>query len=496
MKEKINIKLRMLLIAIPVITIIMLLMSACSIDDSLNNSPNAVDEKNVKTLNSIYGLLIGLQVTAADVYNRDRSRINSIWTWQVSAVRGIARPQPIEWNTYNMQRDGPNDDFWLYCYRGVKIASDIINYAPEISNFGINSIQVQNTIISMAKTYKALLLCELAACYGSIPININGFDPPLFASQKDAYAYIQGLLDGALQNLATAETDTNKVDAPLSRDLNFGGNNASWVKVINSLKARYFLQVKNYTQALDAAKLGIDGKDLTLFCIFSTKAGEFSSWGQWVQDEGEPIRADKFFINVLQSEPGDKRLAEYFTPAAAANGQYFGYAAHSDDVYKTPHPFAPNSSTATADEKNIKKTCRMVKYSQYEDYFPFISYEETVLIKAECEARASDLAGAATDVNIIRNNAGLPNYSPGTQAETIIEILKQKYIQLYLEGQAYHDMRRTGMLPEMISWIQSGGNKTNLRWIYGESEINANLNVPADADNLVDEILDDSYKGK
>jgi starch-binding outer membrane protein, SusD/RagB family len=493
MKEKINYM--KILIAIPVITIIMLIISACSIDDSLNNSPNAINEESVKSLDGIYGLLIGLQVTAADVYSNDRSRINSMWTWQAGAVPGIARPQPVEWNSYIMSRDGPTNDFWLYGYRGVKQASDIIEYAPGINNFGVNNTQIQNTVIAIAKTYKAIFLGEFAACYGSIPINIKGFEPPGFVSQQAAYNYVQELLSGALQNLATAESDPLKKASPLSRDLNFGGDAVKWIKVINSLKARYYLHVKDYSNALTSANLGIDNQDQNLYGIFSDNAGENAHWGYWVLDEGEPIRADKFFIDVIQSESGDGRLAKYFRPGDSAAGRYLGYAIHSDENYK-PHPFVPNMVAPIANERKVDFTCRMVKYSGYSEPFPYISYHETVLIKAECKARAGDLPGAAADVNIVRTAAGLSNYSPGSQAETIIQVLKQKYIELYLEGQAYHDMRRTGLLPEIITWKQSNGNKTNLRWIYCEDELNANLNVPPDADNLVDWILDDSYKGQ
>jgi hypothetical protein len=103
--------------------------------------------------------------------------------------------------------------------------------------------------------------------------------------------------------------------------------------------------------------------------------------------------------------------------------------------------------------------------------FPLISYQENILIRAEARARAGDFAGARADVNIIRTAAGLTARDNTTlpDANVITEILKQKYLQLHLEGQAYHDMRRTGTL------VKSG---IPVRWIYGINEYTTNPNVP------------------
>ena len=63
-----------------------------------------------------------------------------------------------------------------------------------------------------------------------------------------------------------------------------------------------------------------------------------------------------------------------------------------------------------------------------------------------------------------------------------MKILKQKTLQLFLEGQAYHDMRRTGTMPELVKG-------KNVRWMYPQSEKNSNPWVPADDDALVKDLL-------
>jgi hypothetical protein len=90
----------------------------------------------------------------------------------------------------------------------------------------------------------------------------------------------------------------------------------------------------------------------------------------------------------------------------------------------------------------------MKKYSTYAESFPIIRWEENVLIKAEAEARTGNVPGAIGDVNIRRQKAGLTDFANTDQNAVIQEGLKQKFLELYLEGQSWHDQRRTGTMPE------------------------------------------------
>lgn len=457
--------------ALPMFALLGLLLTSCEIDDSINNSPNAINEESIKSKEGIEGLIVSLQVCYGDFYQRDRSRVSSVWSWQMCTPL-IARPQFQAYNSYSLRRDGEVDDMWILGYKGFKIASDIINYAPLVDNFGADNEKIQNTLVGMAKTYKAMFIAELAANYGSIPIEIKGLDPAMFATQKQAYQAAQTLLNEAVTNFADC--------APLTRDLNFKGDGAKWTAVVHSLKARYHLHMKEYDQAKTHAAQGIADAAGNLVAKFSETAGEWSAWGYMYAGENEPFRPDFTFIRLLKSEPGDLRLAKYFTPGEEAEGEYYGFNARK-----------AQDTSSTVEEDDIKKCAHMNLYTKYSESFPLITVEENILILAECKARTGDVPGAITDVNLIRKQNGLEDFAGSTQEEAIAEILKQKHLELYLQGQSYHDMRRTGTLPYVSKW---DGSKSNLRWIYPESEINSNPNVPADADNLVNDLLFDGYK--
>jgi hypothetical protein len=184
-------------------------------------------------------------------------------------------------------------------------------------------------------------------------------------------------------------------------------------------------------------------------------------------ETGEPIRANKYLVDMLKSEAGDTRLAKYFAVRGGAVA-IVGY-----DIY--------GDLGGTGDELTTTRAAGLVKYSAYNTPFPLISYEENLLIRAEAKARTGDNAGAITDLNVIRTGAGLTAKTAAnfpTLATLITEILKQKYMQLFLEGQAYHDMRRvnkTDGTPLYRSGIPT-------RFFYTQSEQTTNPNVPTGED--------------
>ncbi|MCH2449816.1 MAG: RagB/SusD family nutrient uptake outer membrane protein [Gracilimonas sp.] len=61
------------------------------------------------------------------------------------------------------------------------------------------------------------------------------------------------------------------------------------------------------------------------------------------------------------------------------------------------------------------------------------------------------LDAAEDDLNIIRNNAGLPDFNRGIggQAEVIDEMLNQRRYELFFEGHRWIDMRRYDRLDEL-----------------------------------------------
>jgi hypothetical protein len=319
-------------------------------------------------------------------------------------------------------------------------------------------------IIAIAKTHKALVYGEMAAIFGSIPVNIPAdLTPAPFVSQADAYAKVQTLLDEALAGFKS-------VDLP--QDMNYGGDAAAWATLAHSLKARYFLHVNNFSSALTEANQGMQTGSWLAF-YDEGNAREFSPWGFFSIDEANELRGNKVFIDSLKSEAGDTRLNEYFT-AQDDSSLILGYA--------------KRGQTATNPEELVSDHIAIIKkYSTYGEDFPMMSAEEVTLIRAEARAETGDVSGGIADVNMIRAAANLGPFSTSDKDVAIKEIMKQKWLELFLEGQDYHDQRRRKMMLEPIP--SSADRPGNFRFIYPVSERNANPNTPTNSDALMKPLL-------
>jgi starch-binding outer membrane protein, SusD/RagB family len=443
-------------------------LSGCDKDLSiLNNDPNNISTGSIKTIVGQQALVIGIQSVVGDWYSGDRSRTMSIWTRQMCAPSGLGRPQPTFWNTYLMDRgsDGVNSYIWEMAYDVVKLSNDVIDNA---ASAGL-STQQQNLYVGMAKFYKALAFGELAALYGSIPVETE-ISQPTFVSQTAAYAKVQSLLDEAIISF----NGGTGVPSDGVKDLNFSGDQAKWVAACHSLKARYYLHTLNYASALSNAQAGITAAGNTVMAKWSTNSSEYSPWSHWVQTEtGDPIRANKYFVDMLRSEPGDTRLTVDFNIGGTATS-IVGFDIYSD-------------LGGTGDELIAGNTAELNHYGAVNASFPLISYQENVLIRAEAAARTSGAPAATADIDLIRTAAGLTALTGTATTDAtacITEILKQKYIQLFLEGQAYHDMRRvhkTDGRPLYRTGIP-------MRWLYPDVEQKTNHNTPVDDASTVNEL--------
>ncbi|MBC9794906.1 RagB/SusD family nutrient uptake outer membrane protein [Sinomicrobium weinanense] len=157
-------------------------------------------------------------------------------------------------------------------------------------------------------------------------------------------------------------------------------------------------------------------------------------------------------------------------------GAYYVFSADGNDVFN-PMFFAQNSPASNAriahptfledaeagDERLSKVTEReesltldnltgdydFFVYTSNVSSIPIIRNEELVLLYAEANYEANP-AEAINAINVVRNAAGLPDYSGGMgAAELLDEILMQRRYSLYGEGHRWIDMRRYNRLGEL-----------------------------------------------
>jgi hypothetical protein len=95
-----------------------------------------------------------------------------------------------------------------------------------------------------------------------------------------------------------------------------------------------------------------------------------------------------------------------------------------------------------------------------------IRLSEILLIRAEARANMGDVAGAVSDINLVRARAGLGTL--GTQmtaSDVLTAVMKERRAELFGEwGHRFLDLRRTGGLDAALSGIKPA-------WIPGVSSL-------------------------
>ena len=294
---------------------------------------------------------------------------------------------------------------------------------------------IKSGILSAAHIFRALSLGTLATFWESAPIEVTTNAPFVPRSQ---------LLAEAINSLNVAISTLNTTTPSSAFYSNFVGS-INLLNTANALKARYQLMSGNNAEAIAAANLvneavksGFDFNDISPNPIF------FSSFGN--RNVTEP-NLNFGLPNALTPADTDGRKSFYYSAGGSVNLGNAGFF---------------NSNSAT---------------------IPIYLPGEMALIKAEANARLSNLDEAVNQLNIIltKNSdpwgvaAGLTSYNgPKTQQDILTEIYKQRGIELFLSGLRLEDSRR----------FNRPTSERNRNWYpYPLSERNNNTNTPADPVN-------------
>jgi hypothetical protein len=116
------------------------------------------------------------------------------------------------------------------------------------------------------------------------------------------------------------------------------------------------------------------------------------------------------------------------------------------------------------------------------EYLMLFRMAEQYLIRAEARAQQNNLAGAKTDIDIVRIRAGLAGVTISNQAAMLTAILHERQVELFTElGHRFFDLRRTATLDAVMTPLapQKGGTWASFKqwWPIPNQDIVANPNL-------------------
>ncbi|CAL2102530.1 SusD/RagB family lipoprotein precursor [Tenacibaculum sp. 190130A14a] len=303
-------------------------------------------------------------------------------------------------------------------YRVVKAANVLIS-AVENSKAGFDT-SVKASYYGYAKTIKAYALLMLANRQYTNGIRIDVSDPDNlgpFVGYPEALTAIAGILDDAATDLGASPTS---FDFPLSPGYTNFNTPATFLEFNRAIAARVALYQNDKAKVLTllnqsffdlsgglnmgvAHVFGATGNDIlnSLFYVLGQSGQEFVIHNSWIAD----------------AEAGDTR---------ASNKSFL------------------LSSPASFD--GLSGTHQISVYTSNTDPVYLIRNEELILMYAEANI-GTDNTEAIDAINVVRNAAGLANYSGGTtDTDLLEEVLNQRRYSLLGEGHRWIDLRRLNRL--------------------------------------------------
>ena len=225
--------------------------------------------------------------------------------------------------------------------------------------------------------------------------------------------------------------------------------------------SRVYFQLKNYTEAGNAANRVIAGSGKILNTDFS------KLWYTFINNGGASP-SEYLFSMVVTAQDGTNSLSTYFGRAIASIP---GTNGRSDCKIKAAH-------LALYETGDVRKNFFVLSGGNYYtqkhlDRFgnvPVIRLAEMYLTRAESNFRNSTAVGATplTDINLIRQRAGL---APLTTV-TLDDITKERYLELAFEG---HNLQEAKRLQKNVGTTEWNSSKLLLPIPQREMDVNKNL---------------------
>jgi len=421
------------------IGLIAVLVGSTSCKKNFTNPGAASEDEVFASLGTITGVAIGLQrvytlTRASSLYNKITA--DGFTTNQYRIInRGNTAEDQLERGGGAV--DGTNTilaGLWTSSNKIIYDADKVIAAAKAQGDKNYGS-----GLIGFSTIFKVLAMGDLSMYWEKVPTGIGS--NITFMPRVDGYTKAITFIDEALAAIATSPISTAfTANIPTGIDI---------VNTLQALKARYTLFAGDYTKALAAAN-AVDFTKKSTFNFDGANVNPIFDIATSSDNVFQPIDSTLGLPVALQPNLSDKRVSFYvgISPSQGSRFRILGFAA----------------STTTA--------------------FPIYLPSEITLIKAECLARQAspDLSGSLTLLNAVVTKvpaadpfglgAQLPAIvGPLTQADLLLQIYRNRCIELYMSGMKMEDMRRFG---------RPDSEKRRNLFPYPFKERDNNTNTPPD----------------
>lgn len=444
---------------------ILLTASACESFLDVNENPNNPEDAPISGLmtNSTYETALNVQ------------RIGSATS---NYVQYLASPNPA---TSSDTMDPVNfSGTWFSLYNVMTDVNEIIRKAEESG---------ANHYLGAGQILMALNLGMTVDIFGDVPFSESfNFETvtPAYDSDEQLYQQVLSLLDQGIANLQGETAISIGAD-----DFIFGGDIDKWIRFGNSLKARFLLHTKetstyNANEVLAAVSAGFQSNDDDAAVTFFEQ--RFNPWAQVAINNSNLLLGGWISEQFVQALDGtsyptvDPRLPLMI--GTTDGGEFIGTV--------------NGAGRGDAPEQGARSTLIPGQfYTSTTSPLLIATYAELKFIEAEAalasdpaRAYAAYLAGIEAHMDMLgvseEDKAAYladESVSVGAGSLTMDEIMKEKWVAMFLHPETWNDARRFDYaykdmtLPENLN-PELNGNYIR-RLAYPDSEVSRNgNNVP------------------
>ncbi len=412
-------------------------------------------------------MIPGAQLANALVQEGELARLMGMWSGYFT---GSDRQYISLWQYAS--NAGDFDSPWENLYQGAIAQAQLIQQKAAREN----NLQMRG----IAKVMEAHALGTAAMLWGDVPYaEINDFEKfpnPKFDAQADVYAAVQRILSEAIVDLKGQGRFVNK-----ELDIYYQTDAGKWTALAHTLKARFYMHTREYTNAYNAASKGITtgGSMMTPHGIALGEANIYWYFLDW-ERYGYMTTDGAHIVSLMNP---DSANTSYRGNAKTDEMKRFNYYFMSDG-------FEPNYADGI--------------FARDADY-ALVTHEENLLILAEAGARTQGEAVGLKHLNELRAlgpsgavmepyvatdfaSGGMENTDGLTSAKALLrEILEERYVTLFGTLEGCYDVRRTQKEADVrVKVMPNIGSNIPQRAIYSQKEINANPNAPNPVPSLFD----------
>ncbi|WPQ61909.1 RagB/SusD family nutrient uptake outer membrane protein [Chitinophaga sancti] len=412
---------------------------------------------------------------------------NDFTPYKIANYTGLAADELITYTTVNLlvyqnslrPSDAVTNSIWTNAYSFIYQANAVYEGC---NNSTTLSTAAKKQIMAEAIFLRSYWYFYLINLYGDVPLLLTS-DYTKNAtigktSQNDIYNQISNDLKSAENDLSENYVGANSISTGTER---IRANKYAAA----ALLARVYLYQKKYPDAEAQATIVLNNKtlydlvDLTQVFLKNTKENILQIPKPSPTNNFNTYEGSYF---ILTSKPGDN-----FINSSVISDRLM-YAFDSADKRKSAWvgTFTDNSVTPSVNY-NYPYKYKAFNTATISEYSTVLRVGEQYLIRAEARANQSNLSGAISDIDMIRNRAGLPliaNTNPGiNQTDLITAILKERQVELFAEwGHRWMDLKRTGNINSVMSVVTpaKGGpawNSNMQLWPIPQTDIATNPNL-------------------